>query len=173
MDSESVVVVTDVLMPEEGSSASHLGSELELDVVTKNWSVVDGSSLVNLPSLVETLVAIPVNDMSVVVIVSTVDIQTFSTVVSNVSSRSVEPSDSLVDSSRVWLDVSSNTNSPVLSSLVRDSITSSSPGSNGLGSSVEGPPLLVVRWVVVLDSESELVSSDVLVPEESSVVEHS
>ena len=42
-----------------------------------------------------------------------------------------------------------------------------------MGSSVEGPPLLLVGWVVVVDSESVLVCTNVLVEDEGSVVGHS
>ena len=172
LDSESEVVVTDVLVPEESSSGSHLRSQLEFNVITKDWSVVNSTLLVNLPSLVESIVAVVVDNVSVMRVRFSVNIEALTSVVADVSSRSVEPSDLLVDSSGVWLDVGSNVDSPVLSSLVRDSVTSFGPGSDGLGSSVKGPPLSVVGWIVVLDSESELVSTNVLVPEESSSVLH-
>jgi hypothetical protein len=144
LDSESVVVVTDVLMPEEGSSGGHLRSQLEPNVVTEDWSVVTGTNLIQSPCLVEVIVAVPEGNVSVVMIVFTMNIKALSSVVLDVSSASIVPSDSLVDRTIVLLDVGSDSNSPVSSSLVRDGISSSCPGSNGLGSSVEGPPLFLV-----------------------------
>ena len=72
--------------------------------------------------------------------------------------------------SSVLSDGSSDSDSESLSSLVGDGVVSLGPGSDGLGSPVEGPPLLVVQWVAGSDSKSELVASDVLVPEEGSSV---
>jgi len=60
-----------------------------------------------------------------------------------------------------------------VTSLVSNSIVSSGPGSDSLSSPVEGPPLSVVQWIVSSDSKSELVSTNVLMPEESSSVWHS
>jgi len=57
----------------------------------------------------------------------------------------------------VWSDGSSNTDSVSGSLLVGKSVVSLLPGSDGLGSSVEGEPLFPVSWVVVSDSESVLV----------------
>jgi len=59
-----------------------------------------------------------------------------------------------------------------LTGLVGKSISSSVERSDGLGSPVECPPLSSVIWVGVLDSESELVSTDVLSVEEGSVGWH-
>ena len=59
-----------------------------------------------------------------------------------------------------------------LSILVRDGISSSIVRSDRSGSVVECPPLSSVIWVVVLDSKSVLVTSNVLRGEESSVVSH-
>jgi len=55
----------------------------------------------------------------------------------------------------------------MVSVLVRDSLSSVRPGSDGSGSSVEDEPLPVVSGIVVPDSESELVTSDVFFPVES------
>ena len=46
-------------------------------------------------------------------------------------------------------------------------------GSDSLGSPVEDKPLSSVSWVVVLDSESVLLGTNVLMPEEGSVRSHS
>jgi len=98
-----------------------------------------------------------------------VNIEALSSVVSNVSSRSVVPSDSLEVLVFVWSDGSGDANSEFVTLLVGNDVVSSSPGSDGLGSRVESVPLLVVLRVVVSDSQSELVAANVLVPEEGSV----
>jgi len=172
-DSESVLVSTNVLVPEEGLSSRHLRSDLESDAVSPWLSWVLDTSLINVPGLVLTVVAVPEDNVSVVSVRSTMDIETFLSVVSDVSVGTVVPSDSLVVLALPLSDGSSNTNSELVSSLVGDDEVSSSPSSDGLGSGIEGPPLLVVSWVVVSDSESVLVSSNVLVPEEGSVSDHS
>ena len=101
------------------------------------------------------------------------DVEALSSNVSDVSDGTVEPKGSLGVVTSVLSDGSGNVDSESLSSLVSDDKVSSGPGSDGLGSPVEGPPLLVVQWVVGSDSQSELVASDVLMPEEGSSVWHS
>lgn len=97
--------------------------------------------------------------------------------ISDVSSSSTEESHSLVAVSLEWSDdsiVSVSSEIGVLNALInRDNSVSIGVGSDSSGSPVEGPPLLVVSWVVVLDSQSVLTSTDVLVPEEGSVLGHS
>lgn len=59
--------------------------------------------------------------------------------------------------------------SPVGSTVLDgDGSVSVSKSSNGSGSPVEDPPLSVITWVVVLDSKSILVSTNMLVPSDSS-----
>lgn len=60
-----------------------------------------------------------------------------------------------------------------VSSSVRESVVSSQCWSNGSSSSVEDPPLSLIPWLMVLDSNLVLMSSDVLMPEEGSVLRHS
>jgi len=57
--------------------------------------------------------------------------------------------------------------------LVRDDLSSVSPGSDGVSSGVEDEPLLVVTSVGVSDSKSVLLMTNVLSPVDSSVVLHS
>jgi hypothetical protein len=102
-----------------------------------------------------------------------VDIEALVTVVSDVSDRSVVVSNS--DVVRV-IELSQNSgvvDSELNSSLISESEVSSGPGSDGLGSRVVDEPLELVSWMVVSDSSSVLVSSDVLSHEESSVSSHS
>jgi len=172
-DSESVLVSTNVLVPEQSLSSSHLGSELESDTVTEWLFWVLDASLINEPGLVLTVMAVPEDNMSVVSVRSTMNVKTFLSVVSDVSVSTVVPSDSLEVLVGVLSDSGSDSNSELVTSLVGDDVASSSPSSDSLGSRIEGPPLLVVLWVVISDSESVLVSSNMLVPEEGSVRGHS
>lgn len=59
------------------------------------------------------------------------------------------------------------------SELNRDGLSPVCEGSDGFGSPVKGPPLSAVTWAVVLDSQSVLMSSDVLMPEEGFTSSHS
>ena len=166
-------ITSSVLGNVEGSLVSSLVLDLESNSVTEWLSSVLGTSLIEEPSLVETVVAVPEDDVSVVSVGSTMDIKALSSVVLDVSVGTVVPSDLLSSQSSVWLDVGSNSNSELVSSLVGDGIVSLGPGSDGVGSGVEEEPLLHVHWIVSLDSESELVVTNVLVPEEGSVRGHS
>jgi hypothetical protein len=145
---------------------------LEGDSLADHFSWPLNRSLVDVPSLVLTIVAVPEDHVSVLGVGFSMDIKALSSNVSDVSVGSVEPKGSLGVVSSVLSDGSSDSNSELVSSLVGNSVVSSGPGSDGLGSPVEGPPLSVVQWVVGSDSKSELVSSDVLVPEEGSSVFH-
>lgn len=125
------------------------------------------------PGLVKTVVAVPEDNMVMVVVSVSMNIQALAWNVSKVSSIT-----SIVGNSLLWLtSVLSNDSGSVnvesLSLLVRDSIVSSSVSSDGSGSSVEYPPLLVVPWLMILDSQSVLMSSNMLMPEEGSVSTHS
>jgi len=94
--------------------------------------------------------------------------------ISDVSSASIEPSDSLDGLSLI----SSNNSSisivvPVIVVILdRNGKVSISLSSNGSGSPVEDPPLFDVLWEVVSDSESVVVSSNVFVIENSLVSLH-
>jgi hypothetical protein len=70
-------------------------------------------------------------------------------------------------------DDCSNSNFEALSRLVGKDKLSFCPGSDGSGSRVEGPPLLDVFRVVVPYSQSLLISTNVLVPEDGSFMGHS
>jgi hypothetical protein len=79
------LVSADVLVPEEGSVAWHLRSDLELSTVMDWLRWVLNTLLVKVPGLVETIVAVPEDHMSVVRVMTSMDVQAFSTVVSNIS----------------------------------------------------------------------------------------
>ena len=118
----------------ESSLASSLVLDLEFHSVTEWLVAVLWSSLVKEPSLVSTVVAVPEDDVSMVGVGSTVDIEALSSVVLDVSVVTVNPSNLLSVQSSVWLDVGSNSNSELVSSLVRDGIVSSREGSDGVRS---------------------------------------
>ena len=125
VDSESVVVVSDMLVPEQGSVAAHSGSDLESDSVSENWLVVDGTDLVEPPSLVGTIVAVPEDDVSVVTVVCTVHIQALSSVVLDVSVVAVDPSDLVLVETLVWSGSSSDSDSEACAELVTNAVSSS------------------------------------------------
>jgi len=173
VNSESVLVSTNMLFDSEGLSASHKGSDLELSSISEWLSSQGLTGLIEDPSLVGTVVAVVEDNVSVVSVRLSVDIEALVTVVSDVSDRSVVVSNS--DVVRV-IELSQNSgvvDSELNSSLVSESEVSSGPGSDGLGSRVVDEPLELVSWMVVSDSSSVLVSSDVLSHEESSVSRHS
>lgn len=126
------------------------------------------SLLVGNPSLVQAVVAIVEDDVSVVSVGTTVDVKALLTEVPDVLSRSSVPLNSLVLLSFPCSDDCRNINPELRSLLVGNGVSSHSPSSDGLCSRVEDEPLPVVFRVVVSDSESELFSSDVLTPEDCS-----
>lgn len=161
------------------SSSSHFRSELELNSISKRWFfILDNDSEVgNLdesPSLVGTVVAVPEDHMSHVVVVATVDIEALTSIISDVSSVTTIDSDLLVNFSSPWSDDSSSSDVETLSKLVRECEVSSQVSSDGSGSLIEDEMSLsglsfvssVPLGIEVVDSESELVAANVLVPEE-------
>ena len=116
---------------------------------------------------------VPVDDMSVMSIRTTMDIKALLSNVSDVSELSTVPYCLLVWLLSEWSDGCSNSNSELLTSLVGKSIISSCPGSDCLCSVIESEPLLVVLRVIVSDSQSELVATNMLMPEEGSILLHS
>jgi len=121
------------------------------------WVVVALS--VNEPSLVQTVVALVPVDMSSVSVGVSMNIEASAGDISDVSSGSIEPSDLLKHGALVLSDNSCVVEVvPVVSSeLDGDNSVGVGSRSDSLGSPVENEPLLVVIWVVVLDSESVLV----------------
>lgn len=117
--------------------------------------------------------AVPEDDMSVVVVVSSMNIEALTSEISDVSSASSVEVGSDVVSVHPWSHGGSNSDSPAVASLVGKGSLSVSSGSDGVGSLIEDKPLSVVPWSVVSDSESVLVSTNMLVPEEGLVAGHS
>ena len=86
LDSQVVSVTTIVVSDDESSSVSSVGSQLESDSISKWLGSVETSSLVDEPGLVKTVMAVPEDDVSVVSVGSTMDIEALSSVVLDVSS---------------------------------------------------------------------------------------
>ena len=163
-----------MVVPEDRSSTSEFGSDSELNSISEWLSSVKWSSLVDVPGLTEVIVAVVEDNMSPVSVNVSVYLHTFSSVVLNVSSGSSVPSGlnsvviTFVDS-----DNSSIVDSELNTSLVSKNVVFSQDWSNSSSSSIEDPPLSLVNWIVSLDSNSVLMSSNMLVPEESFVSVHS
>ena len=173
LDSESILLSTDMFMVEQSFSSIHSGSDLELLSITK-WLLMESmADLIDVPSLVQTIMASVIDNMSVPVVVSSMNIKAVATVVADVLSLACIPSDSGVVCTVPWSDCNSNILSEALSLLVCDGIASSSPGSDRLSSGIKGKPLILVTWVVVPDSKSILVTTNVFSPEKSFVAFHS
>lgn len=176
LDEGSVLRRTNVLVASvERSSSMHVQSNLELNARVQWESWVLDSSAVSPPGLVLTVMAFVPDQVSIVSVGATVDIEASVADISDVSHRSSEPSDLLE-----WLVSEWSRNgsivpvSPVVSTLLDGHSKSSvTLWSDSSGSPVKDPPLLNVSWVVVLDSESVLMASDVLSIDNSSVVSHS
>ena len=163
-----------MVVPEDRSSASEFGSDLELNSIVVWLSSEECSSLVDVPGLTEMIVAVVEDNMSPVSVNVSGNLQAFSSVVLDVSSGSTVPSglNSVVIAS-VGSDNSSIVDSELNTSLVSKNVVSSQEWSHGSSSSIEDPPLSLVAWIVGLDSSSVLMSSNVFPPEESFVSVHS
>lgn len=132
---------------------------MEFNTTVQWLSWVVDSLEVNNPALVGAVVAsVPMN-VSVVRVRVAMDIEASDTNISDVSSASVEPSHHLT---MVVVSVWSNNGINIVLMVVvvtlsdRDDHSSVGSRSDSLGSPVEYPPLLIVVWVVVSDSESVL-----------------
>lgn len=145
---------TNVVSSLDSSVSSHLGEDLELDSVGEWLLWILESLLVNLPALVLTIVAIVPDNMSVVGVGSTVDIEALASHVSEGLSVGVHPLGSLVDISLPWSDDGISSSLVLLVDSDGDGVGSLGVRSDGLGSGVENEPLLGVLWVGVSDSES-------------------
>lgn len=174
LDSESVLVSTNVFSDENGLGTSHLRSNLELDS-TFQWLlwIVEALS-VSEPSLVSTIMANPPVNMSVVNILSSMNIEASLTEISDSSSVLTEPSHLLKDRFLEWSD---NGNVSVVvpvgtSNLDRDNTLSVGSVSDGLGSPVIYEPLSLVIWVLHSDSQSVLMRSEMLSNEQTSFLWH-
>lgn len=162
-----------MLSDNKGSVSAHSGLDLESLTIIEWISLPSNSCSVNGPALVCTIMASPPDDVSVVRVGFSVNIKALSWDVSDVSDRTSIEGSSLVRLTNPLSDDSSSVDLESLSSLVGDGIVSFVNWSNGSSSSVKEPPLSDVPWLMVLDSESKLISTNMFMPEESSSVSHS
>jgi len=109
-------------------------------------------------------VASPEGNVSLVGVASTLNIEALTSVVSQVSSASWEVGGSLVVLVGPWSQDSVLSDSIGVSISVGDGVVSLCVSSDGSGSSVKDEPLVVTEGSVVLDSQSVLMSSNMLVP---------
>lgn len=144
---------TDVCADSEGSLLWHSGSDLELNSVSVWLSWVSDSMSVEEPSLVGSVVTVPEDNMSVVGVTLTVDIEALLGVVSDVSELTTIVGNLLVDLSSVWSDDSRLSNVVSSSESVGNCVRSLLSGSDSSGSLVEDKPLLSFSWHVVSDSQ--------------------
>lgn len=121
VNSQQVLVATDVTAAHEQSSVGcHFRSQVESDFVFVKVRWICNSVLVNDPTLISFIVAIPPGHVSVVIIVtnSTVNVKTFASVVSDCFSCFLVPMNLLMDFTLPWSDDSSITDSVADSQLV-------------------------------------------------------
>jgi len=124
---------------------------------------------VNIPGLMVTIVAVPEDNMSVVNVSSSVNIEALLSVVSDVSISSTIEGNSLVDLTSPWSDSSRMTDLVSSTHSVGNNVGSSLGRSDGSSSSVEEEPLLDVSWEGSSNSELILVGANMLSVEECSV----
>jgi len=172
-DSESELVSSNMLVPEENSIVLLSGSDLEPNSVS-NWLpwIVSAFSI-NLPTLVESIMTVPPGGDLHVVVSSSPDVETFLGVVSEILSASTVPGDPLIHITSPWSHASSDSNSELVVELVGHNLSSISPCSNGLCSPVEDEPLSAILRHVVSDSKSLSVVANVFMPEKCFVSTHS
>jgi len=151
MDSESVLMVSKVLMSEQGSLGFHLGSNLELNSILEwVYSWKSDSLGINSPSLGGVVLVPPPDNWVVVAVSPGLGSDDDVTPVLDVLGRVEEGS--LVDTVFPWSsDDGSLSDESFGSDLSRDGVVSKFLGSDGSGSSVEHPPLLPSPWSVVPD----------------------
>jgi len=172
LDSQAVLVAANVLGPGERPVSRHLGSDLEVHSILQGEGWVLGVILVDQPALVVMDVAFVPDDMSVVLVCTSINIEALFTDVSDGLDLLdvVVPIHFLQDVAVLVVsdDCMEAVAVEVTSYLDRNDFVFVSVGTNGVGPVIKEPPLSVVVRVVVLDSESVLALTDVLVPEECS-----
>lgn len=121
-DSQSVLVGSNVFLPVQGSEGAHSRLDLESLAVWKWLSWVGVGRLVNIPGLVETVVAAPHDCVSQVSVDSSVDIKAQSVVELDVLSGSVVPNDNLRLITSEWSDDNHNSSSDAVSVSSRENV---------------------------------------------------
>jgi hypothetical protein len=175
-DTESIHLVTHVFGPEESSVGLKLRLDLEFTAIS-DWVSVESDSLgVKFPLLGLGVLAWVESQLVVVGISVSKWSQAEATNIHKRSSvSSLNVSNLLVcrlSSTLVWSHDNDAFSLHEVIQLVRKSVVFLHERSNGSGSSVEGEPLVVVSWLVVLESESVLVMTNVLFHDDRSLGTH-
>lgn len=154
-DSESKLTSTNVFGSVKGSVSSHLGFDLEFDSILK-WELWIGDSLgVYFPSLSSVVLVPPEGHDLMVSVLPGVWSQDEVAPILDVMTLVVESL--LILGLLPWSSNGVATWSEGLGSVLSsDNEVSSLVRSDGLGSSVEDPPLVPLPWLVVPDSEEML-----------------
>lgn len=156
----------------QGSVSLHQTLDLESSGIRKwiSWHM-DGL-WIEQPSLVNTIVAFVPLGMSFMSVRVSMNIKALSAVVSDVSVPSTVVGDLLI---ALVLVVSSDSrlSSVAISCSSRDSSSSIRDNSDGSCSLIESEPLFDVPRVVILDSQSPLMSSNVFIHSKGSLLCHS
>jgi hypothetical protein len=84
-DSQSELYSSDILSSVQSSVRLHLCLDLEFNSISEWLSWVSEANLINVPGLVLSIMAVPEDNVSVVRVASSMNVETFSTKVSNVS----------------------------------------------------------------------------------------
>lgn len=160
-DSESVLVMTKVLMSEQSSVGAHSGLDLELDSILKWIALWDFDSLgVDVPFLASVVLVPPPGHGSSVTVLEAVwgkdDVAPVLDVLASVVEGSLPYGVSPWSSNGI-----SSSDESSGADLSGDGEVSSLGLSDGSGSSVEDEPLLPVPWGVVSDGQLVLVSTNV------------
>lgn len=156
----------------------HLGPDHELDAVldgelSSDLSGLDEVEMSQGPGLVFTVVAVPKDDWLSISVCSSSDVQALASFVSDGPFFAIVEVQFLEGLAGVFSEDSKLADLVALACLVRQDVALLDCRSNGSGSMVISPPCTLVYWVRVLDSYSELVTANVLVPEELAVASHS
>lgn len=174
LDSQQVVVAADVFMESNRSVELLLSSDLEPFGISFGVSRILRTNLIKFPLLVGVEGASPENEVSVMSIRTTMNVQAFISVVLQieVSFRAFVPLDSFSVVICVRSNYSSVSNVESVAELIGNNVVSHTMCSDCVSSRVMHEPLFVVFWVISSDSQSVLVGSDVLMDEDCSVGVH-
>jgi hypothetical protein len=171
-DSQSKLMTSDVLMPEDSSFWSRSRPDLELNFVCKRLSWVTDSLSVKEPTLVGSFVTWPPGEVTIFRVTTSIDIKTLTTKHSDVFSFSFIEACLLKLLLSELSDDNSSSLSCSISNLVADGVVSLVVSSNGLGSMVIDPPLVIVPRSMSSDSQSVLMSTNMLSPAKRSLAAH-
>jgi hypothetical protein len=138
-------------MVEDCSVSTAFSSNLELLAVFEWVLFVVDALLINPPALVSSIVAIPEDSVSHVIVFAVMNIKAVTTVVSEVLAVSFVPVNLLFVSISPWSDDCVLANSECVSISVGNGVVLPKGSSDRASSGVPNKPLVVVEWSVVLN----------------------